>query len=439
LSWKAIRERPIFSLGGHALVYASGRVIPAASALGTIALLSRALLPDEFGRFILAFSLGVFWANIGTVWLGQGILRFHTRFQTGRLSASYVGFSRRARWLCAGMGALGAGTAAVIAGAPLSVAGSSAALAAVEATVLVAIATGQARLRPAVVAVTESAKGALGLLGMAAVVVLRPDPSAPQMIWAAAGGGVLALALFRWFRLEGESGPERSRATRAVRTAMLRYGIPIAAFSLLSQALNMADRFLIARWKGLAQAGAYAGVYDTVYRSFGLFLFPVLLAAQPQMTRAWNAGDRLAAQRAARMALSLEVAIGVPVVLALAAAHGHVVRYALGVSLDRSFELVLTVGLAALLWQLAQIVHMPSALSGRLGVLVVGVLLALAINCGANLLLLPRSPMVVAGYTSALATAGYFGFVLLKQRSKTSWVAAPTARHGPSPSSEPPS
>jgi O-antigen/teichoic acid export membrane protein len=166
----------------------------------------------------------------------------------------------------------------------------------------------------------------------------------------------------------------------------------------------------------VAEAGAYGGVYDAVSRSFGLFLFPVLLGAHPLITKAWNARDRKESRHALRTALILEGAAGIPLILLMAAAHRQVVRYVLGRPVDRSLELVVTIGLAALLWQFAQLAHKPSELAGRLDVLVTGVLLALAVNFGANVWLLPRAPVVVAGYTSALASATYLGFVLWRQR-----------------------
>jgi O-antigen/teichoic acid export membrane protein len=391
-------------------------LVPAVCALGTIALLSRELEPKEFGRFVLAWSLALFWANIGAGWLGQGILRYHTRFENGGTWASYVGFARWARWLSSGIAAAGAGVAGQIAGASLSLVSGAAALAAVEAMLMVAIAASQAKMRPQLVVIIDSAKSALGFLGLASVVVLSPSPSAAAILWAAAAAEALAAAFSLLSLRECAAKPERLSANRAVRAAILRYGIPIGVFSLLGSALTVGDRFLIARWQGVAQAGAYGGVYDAVSRSFGLLLFPVLLGAHPLITKAWNAGDYTGYRQALRTALILEAAAGIPLILVMVAAHQRVVHYVLGKPVERSLELVATIGLAALLWQFAQLVHKPAELSGRLPVLVTGVLLALLVNIGANVWLLPHAPVVVAGYTSALASATYLAFVLWRQR-----------------------
>jgi O-antigen/teichoic acid export membrane protein len=414
-SSRAIRREARGTIVRHALVYGGGRVFPAACAVGVIAVASRALSPDDFGRQALATSQALLWAAVASVWLAQSVLRFHSRFGR-RLASDYASFVARARWWCAAGAALSASAAALVAGAAPSVAAASAALAALEAALAVACAERQAALQPARVVALDAVKAGVGLGAVALVAAASRSPTPAQMVWGlACGAGVAAVAAGDV--LGGRrAGRRPSRGAAAVRGAMLRFGAPIGAYALLASLMNTGDRFLIGRWNGLAQAGAYAGVYDVVSRSFGMLLFPVVLAAHPIATRAWNRGDRSAAQRAVRVAIALQLAIGVPLVAALALAHRLVLRYTVGMAADRSLELVATIGAAALLWQVAQLVHKPSELSGRVGVLVAGVGVAAAINVATNAVLLPGASPAVAGYTSALTSASYIAFVLALQR-----------------------
>jgi O-antigen/teichoic acid export membrane protein len=201
-----------------------------------------------------------------------------------------------------------------------------------------------------------------------------------------------------------------------LRKALVRYGATVASYSLLASFLNVADRFLIGRWRGLADAGTYAAIYDVVFRSFGLVLFPIAVSAFPLLARAWNSRDWHSGRKALRYAILLECAIGLPLLVIVTANHTILVQWTSGHPMDGSRELVFSIGLAAFLWQLAQLAHKPAELSGHLHILILGVSLALIVNVVGNVIFLRSGPLVVAGITSALASTVYVGFILLRQR-----------------------
>lgn len=415
-----LRRRLSEPLVRHALLYAAGKFVPAGCALTTIALLVRVLGREEFGRYALASANALFWANAGSIWLSQSILRFQSRFSSSRFANHYSRFLRSSTALCGVIAAVSAAMATLVSGASVRLALGTALLSAAEATIVVEIATSQARIQPGIVIALEGAKSVAALGSLALVAMLSRPSSAPKMIWAVATGELLvAIACLIRRRSPASSMTPLTTDRGVVRASMLRFALPIACFSLLSYALTVSDRFLIARWNGLSDAGAYSGVFDTVYRSFGLLLFPVLLAAHPLVAQAWNKGDSRAVRRALRQAVALEVMVGLPLVFALALAHRRVVLYALGGAVPHSFLLVLSIGVAALLWQVGQVLHKPSEMSGRLGVLLGGVLVALIVNVASNRVWLPGAPVVVAGCTSALASAAYVAVVVVAQRAKS--------------------
>ncbi|HEX7044409.1 MAG TPA: oligosaccharide flippase family protein [Burkholderiales bacterium] len=382
----------------NALAYLFAQGIPAAVSFAALAIYSRLLVPEEYGRYALAIA-GLSLAGVVV-------------FQWQRVVV--------ARWLPARAGdraflgevlcvfarlALGASLAGVLIvwfwPDP-----ASRGVAALAVPLLIALSWLELNL---VIASAQAAPGRYGRLQGARAVVSLPVGAGLASIGVGAAapmcglllGALCAALLFGrgpWAGVRLES-PDRKELGR-----QLEYGLPLVATFALGWVISGSDRLLIGWLLGPPAAGQYAVGSDLAQYSLGLLLGAVNTAAYPLAVRAFESGGRAAAAAQLRRNSELVFALALSAAAGLAALTPEIVDAVVGSGFREAAQVMPWIAFAAAAGAIKAF-HFDAAfhLSRNSRGLVASSGLATLLNLALNIALIPLFGIVGAAFASLSA------------------------------------
>lgn len=393
-----------------ALAYLAGRAVPAALTLLSVPYFVRMLGLELYGRYALFAALSLLAGTVASAWLAQSVLRYHSDF--ARHAPGAYANSIRTGLLAS---AAAAGAITLAGGLALPRDPAALALATLVAVTMVlfsvVFAIRQAELDVFRANASDVARTVLVVL-VPAVLMLAPALRTPAVVLGGIVAGNVAGLVVAGLPSACRTAP-RAPNGRVLIRRMWTFGGPLVGWVLASVLLNLSDRYLIERLLGTESVGAYAAVYDVVFRGVAFAFMPIIMAAHPVIMAEWNTGNRAGAQRTVRLASAGALVLAVAVVAVVGALAGPLTTYVSGVpdALGRSLVLPIAAGAGA--WQVAVLVHKPLELRRRTWTMLAAAGLALAVNWGLNLWLLPTLGLVAAAYSTAAAGVAYLTLVTL--------------------------
>ena len=403
----------------HASGYLAAMIIQALSGLVLLALLTRLLSADQFGRYALALAL---------LQIAGGPLFHWCRALVTRFLLSSERDGRRAALLATvRLGMLGTGAVAALLVAGIAAAGlispdATTLLLAVLPTMLLQTAfqirtdLHRAALRQARCAAMTAGQSLLGV----ALSLLLAVPAGLQAIGAVLG---LALSCGLCLLLDRAEPPQapihraRPLPWRELRP-MLGYSLPMTIITGLETLLQSGDRFIIAFLLGDAAVAAYAAPQTLAARSIANLCAATAAAGLPIVIARFERDGPRAARAALRQSAELMLAITLPATVALIALAGPIADVMIGPALRGAARVLLPlVALATLMNGLSNhyVAH-GFQLARRTGTEILAILPAVGIGAALNLLLVPRYGVLGAGYALLAAQACYLAASLLLVR-----------------------
>ena len=394
--------------------YFMSKLVPGLMGFLSVLIFVRLMGYQQYGYYAVSFGVIMASASGMAAWLSQGILRFHSQAtdrETRRL------FSAATTWgkiLSVLLGTLALGIILRLSGLERGSAGLivSAVLFTVLLWYTVTLAQFQARLQSHRVLQMEIIRSVacLGIPGILMTVksfrdyrVLLTGLAAGYVVSLVAGNfAVIPSSEFGW-----RARPPFRREVGNLLRSMWRYGWPVAVWMLSQQALAVSDRLFVQHYAGYSDAGIYASMYDVVVRSFSLIFMPVTLAVHPLVMDRWNAGDFKDAFGIIRRGFKYQLLTFLPVGAGLLAAGPWIARLVLGKSITAATNIVLPLAISGFLWQSSLLAHKPLELLCKTERMLVGMLLALAINVSGNWLLIPLYGYKAAAYVAIASSATY--------------------------------
>ena len=413
-------------LMGTSLVYLASRVIPAAMQMAGVGLFVRWLGFAEYGRYAVVGATALMVGNVGSTWLVQATLRLQSTYAS---KSARFGFEK-ALW----KGVWGSVAVSVGVLLPLFLwlmrTGWGGALwaTATAVTVLVytvAFAQAQSDGASRRILVAEVVRAAVGLGLPLAVLALRWSGGYEVILMGLVASNLTGIGLLA--RRSASVGAVVDTEGSVLRP-LWRYGAPFVPWVVFTVLLNISGRYLIEIVLGSAAVGVYAALYETVNKSTSLLLTPVVMAAHPLIMNAWNADDDIAVARVMRQATVVSVGVAVVLVLGWTLVAGWVPGLVLGEHSPEAVGLVVPAALAAAVWHLCMIFQKPLEFHGRGLALNVCAALALAVQVGATLYLLPSMGVVAAAYATLGGALVYGGLVLLSARQTPARASIPTSQ-----------
>lgn len=403
---------PGATVARHSLLYLFARGLPALVNLLAMALYTRLLAPDDYGRYALVIAGVSLAQTVLFQWLRLSVLRFlpaHDDRPETFLPTVVAGY---AGLVCVSA-LLGAVALFLL---PDSVSRGLVALGClllwVQAFYELNLGMTTMRLTPGrygLLAMVKSV-GALAIGGFLAWLGF----GAEGLLAGLAAGMLLAsvLQLGTWKSVRGGS------VERGLFRKFLEYGLPLSATFVLAFVVSGSDRFLVGWFMGSGFTGRYAAGYDLASQSLGVVLMVVNLAAYPLAVRALERDGEPAAREQLARNFVLLLAVGVPGAVGLAMLAPGFSRLFLGEEFRATAEvLVPLIALGALLAGLRSYYFDLSFQLGRRTIGQVWVTLAAALlNVGLNLAWIPRQGLVGAAWATVVAYAGALGMSWLLGR-----------------------
>lgn len=383
----------------HSGIYLIARGVPGLVNFLAIAVYTRLLSPNEYGRYVLVIA-GIGLANVLLFqWLALALLRYvpgHDASQ--RLMATARAIYRRLVLATAIGGLL------LIPWVPQSwhllFVGALALLWA-QGWFEINLQVLRAKLAPIAFGIASGLKAVLAIA--TGVLLLRWHPVALSPIIGHIVGFLLGSAV-QWRSLwQGV----RARSDRRIAAQIVQYGVPLSATLALSYLVNSSDRFLIAYFIGDYAAGVYAASYDLVSQTLMILMIIINTAAFPLILNDMEQrGIEPACQQLSRNIFVL-LAVATPVTAGLVLFAPEVARTVLGQRFqDTAISLIPWIAVATLLNGLRSY-HFDLAFqlgkSTKHQLWVMGV--AILVNVALNLIWIPRYRVMGAAWSTLAAYA----------------------------------
>lgn len=383
----------------HSAIYLVARGVPGAINFTAIAVYTRMLSPEDYGRYVLVLAAVGLVNVVFFQWLRLCLVRFLPRYSADTrplLSTVLTAFAGLV-FVTAILGVL------LVSLWPDAISRSLVALAVpllwAQAWFELNLALAQSELRPKSYGVMAILKS-VSALGLGALMILWGLGARGPLI-----GLMLGFLVAASFRSRKDWGRLRAFCDRQILLEMLRYGLPLTLTFALAFIVSASDRFLIAALLGESDVGVYAASYDLADQSLTLLMMIVNLAAYPLAVRSLESEGVAAAQIQVKQNATLLLAIGVPACVGIMILAPGIGNFVLGVSFRDAAQFLLPLVVLAALLSGLKAFHFDLAFQlGRWTagqVWVVGV--AALVNLLLNLWWLPIFGLRGAAYATVVA------------------------------------
>lgn len=383
----------------HSALYFVARGVPGLVNFLAIAVYTRLLAPEEYGRYALVVAGVGFFNAVFFQWLRLSLLRFlpaHLENPRVLLSTILFGFSALALFT-GGVGLVLAWfwpdtiwRGLILLAVPLLWA---------QAWFELNLELARSRLQPVRYGLMNGVK-AVSALGFGVLAVLWGLGAHGPLIGLLVG---MVLSAFFWGRAEWKG--VLPKASRPLLGELLRYGLPLTATFALGFVVSTSDRFLIAYFLGTEAAGMYAVSYDLVQNSLGFLMQTMMLAGFPLVLRDYHTTSLEATQKSLRDSTLLVLGLGIPGTVGIALLAPNIAHTVFGTAYSGPAASVLPiVAYAILTYGVLEFYYnrafwIAKSSGGILWVMV----WAAVVNVSLNLLLIPTLGMVGAAYSTLLA------------------------------------
>jgi O-antigen/teichoic acid export membrane protein len=382
----------------HSVAYFLARGVPGIISFASIAIYTRLLTADEYGRYALAVA-GIGLANISFQWLRLAVLRFSPAYQNRPrqlLSVILSGFLTIALLT----GIIGGGAMMLWPDTEWRL------LIGISILLLWARAWYELNLELTRIGLDPKRYGLLRLtkavvgLGVGVLLILAGLGATAPLVGLIAGMTAAGIGLTGHMWKNTVCGWRLLKTDLAKK--LLRYGLPLTASFALAFVVNASDRLLIGWMLGESQTGVYAAGYDLAQQTITTIMTIVNLAAYPLAVRALEKNGEEAAFRQLRKNGTLLMAVAFPSCAGLAILAPSVAQVFLGEAFQETGAILIPwISLAALLSGIRSY-HFDLAFQlGNRTVKQVWVLAgAGALNLLLNVILIPYAGVIGAAYAS---------------------------------------
>lgn len=416
-------EELLGKLGGDVARYIPAAIVPAAIAVGSVAVFTRIFGPEAYGQYALVAAVCTLAAAIGAGWIQQGILRYLPRYlSAGELPEFYAHLfllliMTTAAWAIAVLagwpaaGRLGAYGGFYFPAAFLIIG---------EMLFLALNTLFQSLLRSTAYAAFRVAAAALRFV-LALAFVLLVDRSVIGLVAGSAAAYLILVApMVRSLRPPPLGRVLRSFDGRFVRT-FAAYGAPMIGWMLVGEILNLSDRFVIGAFRGSTEVGIYSANYTLVTMALGLLSTPILMAAHPIIVAAWERGVRGDITRMVGVFSRYYVLAVVPFVVLVAVLSEDLAGLFLGEEFREGHRIIPFVLAGVAVWGFSMYGHKPLELLERTRTMLLMAVVCAVVNIVLNLLFVPRWGYYASAVATFASYALYPVFVFAVLRKSYPW------------------
>lgn len=396
-------------VGKASLLYLASRLLPAVLQMAAVAVFIRLIGQEEYGRYAILAASAVLVGSTGATWLAQSILRYKSQCITESSRSSFDAAIRDGSRLS---------MIGVILFSALMALGTSLNYTSVICTVIFALgiywfsieyAEAQLSQKPVAVVAAEALRGVVTfIIPLGLIYGIGLDNHVPLLLGAGLGNAAGAWILKK---AAGHRYANGFGADGKLLKQFAKFGFPLTMWMGISLLLSISDRYIIEWTLGTGALGAYAAVYDVVYKSTMLVLAPVLLASHPEIMLRWGRGNPGEALKLVRKTEIATLVIGCVAALGWLIAGRLALPYVLGEGATEAVPIAPLVAVGAVLWSVAMVSHKPLELRDRTMLMCLLAGSALVLQTITNALLLPIFGLGVAPISMIAAVGAYICMV----------------------------
>jgi O-antigen/teichoic acid export membrane protein len=386
--------------------YLPATFIPMAVGLAAALIYPRLLSPSIYGGYVLGLGSATIASQVLGDWLGNSALRlFPEDKQTGEAHVFLASL-----FLCIGVTlvpALALMTALLAIAHKWSYIGPALALVVVTIPMKSMCSLLRAELRTRFYVALTSVGAAAGLgsgLGFYLItqkpelILVGPALVALIQIVIIAASNSTGKVVLQSF----STGPSLAKVR-----SILRFGLPVAITGLAAQSLLLADRFMVAIFRGDAEAGLYAANYSLGEKAATLGFGPLMGAMYPLIVNAWTEERRDEVISLLSRTGGLYLYYCIPVLAVLAAASYPLSKWLFRPQYAVAHSVIPLVALGTVLWNYGILFHQGLELAKRTIVIAAMVTGAAVCNMALNLLLIPPFGYMGAAWATLASYALY--------------------------------
>lgn len=391
-------------LNRHLIAYLPVYLAQALVGFGSVAVFTRILSPEEYGRYVLILAGAALAATLVFTWLDAAVARHHARSDARGNLPGHLWTA----WRLYGVLALSAGGIAVLVLwlAPLG--------GVLKTAIAFAIANVVIKSGLSVALETRRAAGEAWRYSLLETFTLAGGFALGITFILAGGMGAagpfmgMALAALIAFVIDVPvllSKSKRDRADRPRGYAYFAYGAPVAVSLIFEHLLSVGDRFIIAAFLGEASTGAYAAGYGVADRSISIIFLWLGATTGPMLISALEHHGKDAAREVAHKTAGLMALLGFPAAAGLALVAEPAARLLIGPEIAMAAASIIPlIALSGLMNGIMTHYFHEAFVLGRQPRVMAGVMLVAAgVNFGLNLILIPQLGILGAALSTVLA------------------------------------
>lgn len=247
------------------------------------------------------------------------------------------------------------------------------------------------------------------ILGFAMSMTLLVAFHRPELILAgtAAGTALQLLPFLLPLPRKGLAAALRGDVSKQQVKSILAFGMPVMLSGVGAQLLTFADRFMLAKMSGPAEAGLYSANYSVGEKAIGMVFAPICTASYPLVVRAWGEANWREAGKVLQHASRLYLLYAIPACIVLALFSREISLRILTQPFVGAHAVIPLVGFGIVAWNLGTMFHFGLEMQKQPLLITIMVVVAAVLNVGLNLVWIPRYGAMGAGWATFLSYLAY--------------------------------
>jgi len=396
------------------VAYLPSKLLPALTGFITAPILTRLLTTTEFGNYALAVGFYEFLFALTCSGLGAGAVRFFPAYKKeGRLGLFFSTLGTSVGVAIAGGFAVSLLILTLLRGSLPpdlhSLLFISVLIFSVQAAYIVFMQVVRAQERSKLYTTFELLAN-YGGLGLGLLLLYKLDWGVAGLLWGIFIAFALALVALLPLVLRGDV-PHRWRLKSGDMRTMWRYAWPLALGNMAMWGLRLADRYLIGAFRSRAEVGLYAAAYNISSKSIDIMVAVFLLSMGPLVFSIWEKHGQGATQQYLKATTRVFLIMCLPAAAGLSVLAKPFIALLTDVPYHEGYRIVGFVAFSSLAYGMAQIANVGLLLAKRTARIAVNQFLAVILNLGLNIVLVPKFGFIAAGATTLI---GYVTLLVLQ-------------------------
>ncbi len=187
-----------------------------------------------------------------------------------------------------------------------------------------------------------------------------------------------------------------------------RYGFPLIGLTLTMYVLNISDRYILRFFYSEYEVGLYVPNYAIASSTFLMIAYGLSRGVYPKLLAAWAKGAKEEAGQVLSFGIKVYILLGLPAATGMLLLSKDLGQVFIANAYEAGYGVIGVVAFGMFFLHLADYMNKEWELSKNTRPIFGNSLLAAALNLGLNILLIPKFGLMMAAYTTFVASLIYF-------------------------------